>query len=139
MGAGTRPLLLEVDSTAAVNALVVWAVAESGLNPQHVGAHFNPCNTTWKTHTSTQFNSAGVQNYASYEAGLHAWNETIQLEYYSALRHQFRWDLGGRLAIIEAIIASPWGTKHIPESFNPDWADFAPLNLQAATPDSLSP
>ena len=115
--------------SAAVVALVLQAVAESGLDPHHLGARFNPANTTMRRDRSWNFNAVGVQNYPNYVQGLDAWEATIRLHYYSefldALRHS-----NNPGEIVDLLEASPWGTRNVPRDYQPKWARFTPLLLQ---------
>ena len=121
--------LLSVNNTNSRAALVLWQVAETGLDPHHLGARFNTCNTTMVQQGATLFNSAGVRNYRSYSDGLNAWYQTINLHYYDQLRSSMRSGTSLEL-ILRNIEASPWGTKHIPRHLTSDLESFAPLSLQ---------
>jgi hypothetical protein len=67
--------------------IVSWQVAES------TQASWNPLATTHRLNGSTDFNSVGVQNYASLAQGLQATKETID----------YGWDVYGYGAIIESL------------------------------------
>lgn len=53
------------------DSIISWIQAEGG------NARFNPLNTTQPWTGSTNYNSVGVQNYATYQDGLHATVKTI--------------------------------------------------------------
>lgn len=59
-----------------VRFLDEWQEYEGG------GAAFNPLNTTWKIPGSTDYNSAGVQNYDSAQQGTLATVKTLKDGYY---------------------------------------------------------
>lgn len=85
-------------------ALAAWAQAEGG------SARWNPFNTTQTAPGATSYNSIGVRNYPSLQAGIHATIQTLKNGYYTgilgALRHGH-----DPLAVARAIGASPWGTS----------------------------
>lgn len=101
------------DLLAGVNAqdtpgnevgVLAWMKAEGGT------AHFNPLNTTQHVAGSTSYNSAGVQNYPSHDAGVQATVQTLSNGKYAAILGALRGDSGPQ-AIASAIGRSPWGTN----------------------------
>jgi hypothetical protein len=86
-----------------VYALLAWMKAEGG------SAHFNPMNTTQKASGSTPYNSAGVQNYTSWNQGIQATVATLTNGSYGPVLAALRGDKGAQ-AIAQAVGASPWGT-----------------------------
>jgi hypothetical protein len=93
-------------------AVVAWETKEGGH--WNNDAKYNPLNTTWKLdgqNNPIKDNPAGVQAYASWEDGLRASVDTVQLNYYDALRAA----LAGSdpYAVSHALGASPWGTGQI--------------------------
>lgn len=65
---------------------VAWSLAETGHpTATYSGAAYNLLNTTQPEAGTTDFNSAGVKNYASYSQGVAATVTTLQNGYYPAL------------------------------------------------------
>jgi hypothetical protein len=90
---------------------LAWMLAESGTEPCNgsSGAHWNPLNTTWREPGSTNYNSAGVQNYPTEQAGIYATASTLRLSYYAELLHACR--VGAPLGHLANLLQhSPWGT-----------------------------
>lgn len=87
----------------AMVALVAWQRAEG------TAARFNPLATTHQMKGSTDFNSAGVQDYTSLAQGLKATAWTLGLDYYTEIRRQLEL-AESAAAILEAVADSPWGT-----------------------------
>lgn len=107
--------LLRIGPTRlAIDKLVAWQTGED------TEAAYNPLATTWG-HGSAgadDFNSAGVQNYATEQEGLLATLHTLQ----EPGAEGYGYDLIiGRLGtdcpiprFIEAVVGSAWGTKTLP-------------------------
>lgn len=73
-------------SAQVVGWMVAWSVAETGHpSGAYQGAAFNLLNTTQPATGTTDFNSIGVKNYASYAQGITATVQTVQNVYYPAL------------------------------------------------------
>jgi hypothetical protein len=109
--AGWRPRLLEAMGIpphhAAMAFLAAWQECEGGT------AAFNPLNTTERVPGSTDYNSAGVQNFPDEISGLAATLLTIRLHPYAIIRHSLaRRDLSAQQMV--ALCASSirvWGTN----------------------------
>ncbi len=86
-----------------VRALKAWALAE-GTKAQH-----NPLATTRRYANTTNFNSIGVKNYASYENGIAATIETLKNGRYPNILAAFAQGNSAE-AIGLAVAQSPWGT-----------------------------
>lgn len=89
--------------------LNAWQAAEGGT------ARFNPFNTTLPMQGASAYNSVGVRNYASPEAGIDATLRTLQGRY-----PHYNQILGGLQAgnvpwqsLAAQVEASPWGTHNI--------------------------
>lgn len=102
--------LLEL--AAPVNTHTLCAVS-AWLEGENTRARNNPLATTRKGHGGTPFNSAGVQNYPTFTAGMLATLETIRLKPYTKLLTEIRRGSSAH-AIVREILASPWGTKSLP-------------------------
>lgn len=112
-----RQLLLAATGTSeyhALNAVVAWMFAESGFAKCNgtSGAAFNPLNTTLKTKGALpdDWNSVGVRNYRSLQAGLDATISTLVEKQYANLRHVLSKPGVTTQECCEAIDDSPWGT-----------------------------
>lgn len=80
---------------------------------ENTEARFNPCATEFYLPGSTDFNSVGVRNYASWSQGIEGWLDTINLHYYDELRRQIRLRPFAReAAMMNALTKAPWGTFH---------------------------
>ena len=86
-----------------IRALKAWALAE-GTKAQH-----NPLATTRKFANTTNFNSVGVKNYASYEDGIAATIETLKNGRYPNILAAFAQGNSAE-AVGLAVAQSPWGT-----------------------------
>jgi len=107
------------DPTELTRALLCWAVEESGTDPQHTPARFNPLNDERKMPGSTDFNSAGVQNYDSLESGVNAVFSTLTSGLYKSLWLHMR---HGRVDSIRAAISySPWSGLPFEKYRIPEW------------------
>jgi hypothetical protein len=74
---------------------------------------FNPLNTTQGGYAGeTDLNSVGVKNYARWEDGIAACAKVIHNGLYAQVVYAFTARAGAQ-TIVDAITASPWGTRHI--------------------------
>lgn len=71
----TLGLLSSPHTQESYDFLAAWHVREDG---RFSGAEYNPLNTEWKMPGSTDFNSAGVQNFTSVTEGAEATARTLQ-------------------------------------------------------------
>ncbi len=85
-------------------ACFAWQAAEGG------SASWNPFNTTEPVPGASNFNSVGVKNYPSEEAGIDATAQTLLNGRYGPILAAFRQGQSG-LEVCRAVDASPWGTK----------------------------
>jgi hypothetical protein len=91
-------------STNNLKTMVCWAASE---NTQ---AQFNPWATTLQYEASTDFNEAGVKNYATYENGIAAFKATILNGLYDGILADLA--VSAPMAVTcSAIENSPWGSK----------------------------
>lgn len=97
-------------TNANVTALMAWMRAEGGH--WNNSAHYNPLNTTQKMSGATSMNSVGVKSYTSWEQGLQATVITLRNGYYGAILSQLK-SGGSAQGVANAVVNSPWGTKHI--------------------------
>lgn len=89
-----------------LDALVAWQSAEN------TEAAFNPLATTEGWANATDFNSAGVKDYASLDDGLAATKATLTNGLYGAVIASF--SMQQPAAVTGAAVdASPWGTKNV--------------------------
>lgn len=98
------------DTPATEAALIAWMASEG------TAATWNPFATTYRESgpyagTPLAGNSAGVQNYPSPEAGIHAFLSTLNAndQKYGPIQEAFA--RGNGKAAIQAIAASAWGSK----------------------------
>ena len=99
-----------------VQAVVSWEYAESGGG----GGMFNPLNTTLHWPGSgpiggdpNQNGGNPVQDYASYQDGIDANAQALlEPQYYSHVIAALQAGTDAQ-AVIDAVVTSPWGTKHI--------------------------
>ena len=99
-------------SPANLTFLAAWMTAESGPDsgsPTLAAARYNPLNTTMTEPGSWAYNSAGVQNYPTLQAGVTAAADTTKLPAYAGLRAALRTGTDP-LTAAQALAASPWGT-----------------------------
>jgi hypothetical protein len=96
-----------------VQAIYSWEIAESGQVPSP--AQFNPLNTTQDWPNATPFNwndGDPVKNYWCYSDGIAANAKAIRNGNYPAVLEAL--SIGDDAqAVVDAVIASPWGTRHI--------------------------
>lgn len=86
-----------------IRFLSAWRVAEGGQ------ATWNPFNTTWTGGASSWYNSVGVRNYPTREAGLAATLGTLRLRYYPDLRARLERDDPAEL-VAKSPNLKTWGT-----------------------------
>lgn len=91
-----------------VVALIAWACGENNSEDISTKAKWNPWDTEQKMSGSTDFNTAGVQNYPSMVIGLEAWNKTLHNGHYDKIIDCLL-DNADPQTTLEAIAASPWG------------------------------
>jgi len=110
--AGVDPGLWSVDllrllgapvTAENVRAISAWQQAEG------TSSRFNPLATTQWLASSSNANSVGVKNYASYEDGLNATVITLDNGYYPDILAALRSGTDA-MAVANAVAASPWGT-----------------------------
>jgi len=92
------------DTDPNVIGLLAWMKAEGG------SAKFNPMNTTQHAQGSTDYNSAGVQSYKTWDDGVNATVATLTNGRYGAVVDAIRGDRGPQ-AVAQAVGRSPWGTN----------------------------
>lgn len=99
-------------SPGIINALVQWAQSESGGTGNRAG--FNPFNSEQSYNGSTKFNSAGVQNYKSFDDGVNAWVANLkQSQWGPTLAGLLSGNLGSMEHASEAE-NSKWGAHPFP-------------------------
>lgn len=98
---------------AARRGLVIIMIAESGSEPcdGKTGARYNPLNTELFMPGSTRFNSAGVQNYTSFNAGVLATTLTLEDGFFADLDAVLANPLVRTKTVVEAWGDSAWGTS----------------------------
>lgn len=102
-----REILRGIGAPVKPNTMALiyaWRQAEGGR------AAYNPFNTTHKMTGSTDYNSVGVQNYATPTDGLRCTIKTLTNGKYDAVLKLLR-AAAPPEEVAKAIIASPWGTK----------------------------
>ena len=97
-------------SKANVTAVMAWMRAEGGH--WNNTAHYNPLNTTQRMSGASSMNSVGVKAYTSWEQGLQATVITLKNGYYRSILGAFK-NGSSASAVANAVVNSPWGTKHI--------------------------
>lgn len=97
----------DAQNTAAV---VAWEGAEGGH--WHNTATYNPLNTTQREPGSRSVNSVGVEAYTSWDQGLQATTTTLQNGAYAPILDALASGTDPQ-SVLDAIVASPWGTKSI--------------------------
>ena len=88
-------------------AMLAWMAGEG------TQARNNPLATTMRWPRATEFNAAGVKNYATLADGIMATSSTLRLAHYVAIRAQLSVGTSVQRVVV-AIEASPWGTQHVP-------------------------
>ncbi len=86
-------------------AWISWAQAEGG------NAKFNPLNTTLDTGVpgTTDYNSVGVKNYPTVDAGLKATAQTLKQQNFANILEHLRASSAPKLTL-RAVEHSQWGT-----------------------------
>lgn len=99
-----------------INWLVGWTLFETNAGS---GASYNLLNTTLRMPGSTNFNSAGVQNFVSFDQGIEANASTLANGFYgtifSALKNNLQNTLMTGTAVIDSEL-SKWGTGAVQRS-----------------------
>lgn len=104
-------------------ALVAWMVGEG------TKARNNPLATTRPYPRATNYNSVGVKHYATLRDGIAATVETLQKPAYAKIRAALATGKSVQ-AVTRAIVASPWGTQHVPwEPVNADIDAYAAIPI----------
>lgn len=110
-GFWAEQLLLELAApvnTHTIDAILAWMEGEG------TKARNNPLATTRPgVAGASNFNSAGVKNYPTFSLGMRATVATIGLVPYRKLLAEIRKGTSAH-AIAKLIVASPWGTQHVP-------------------------
>lgn len=83
---------------------VAWCAFENTM------ALNNPCATEKHYGNSYDFNSAGVQNYPTWQDGVDAWVLTIENGYYDNLLKVLRKSTSSPRAMLNALDNAPWGS-----------------------------
>lgn len=91
-------------------AVVAWEAAEGGN--WHNTAAFNPLNTTQPEPGARSVNSAGVKAYTSWDQGLVATTTTLHNGNYAPILDALASGTDPQ-SVLDAIVASPWGTTSI--------------------------
>lgn len=99
--------LLAINKPVGVNNLksvITWIASENS------GALFNPLDSTLQYEGSSDFNEAGVKNYATYEEGLQATKATILNGLYTGILGALEAN-ASPAETCSTIENSPWGSK----------------------------
>jgi hypothetical protein len=99
------------DFLGSLQALMGWMVAESGseLCDGHMGARFNPLNTTLRQPGSTNFNSVPVQNYPDWATGVHA--TVVSIQGFPRVAHVLASAGQTSVDVLWEVVGSQWGTS----------------------------
>jgi hypothetical protein len=100
-------------SDVIVSWLSTWSIFETAAGS---GAKFNLLNTTEKEQGSTDFNTAGVQNFVSFSQGVSANAVTLENGYYPNIVRALKNNDIGALTTISAAIdgeLAKWGTGRV--------------------------
>ena len=123
----TNDFLLDTLKGLGINNPNVYQLQLMQIWRQHEGgqAAWNPFNTTLNTFGSTQYNFVPVRNYPNRASGLQATIQTLKNGRYSniiiAIKNiKTQTDIN---KAIEAINASPWGSKILPANYTA-WKTF---------------
>src|SRR5580700_11414401 len=100
-------------TTNNVVSLAVWMESERAATLPPDGALNNPLDTTEGWPNSTDFNSAGVKNYATVDDGLSATQKTLFNGDYGSIIAAFKGSIAPSLTVVR-IAQSPWGSKPTP-------------------------
>jgi len=106
-GPWQRALLRAIGAPATasnIKFLNAWQRAEGG------GASFNPLNTTQHYAGASNFNTIGVKNYPSFEAGIQATAQTLLNGRYNSIVTGLRSGNMAPMRLAQAEAATPWGT-----------------------------
>lgn len=95
-------------SNSNLQVLYSWMYQESGGG----GGMWNPLNTTQQWTNTTDYNSSGVKNYASYQDGQAATVRVLHDNAYSQIVLEFHKGDSSN-GLIAAITSSIWGTKSL--------------------------
>jgi hypothetical protein len=111
---------LEIGRLGSFRATMAWMHAESAELPNSgvsgKGPKWNPLCTTQPWAGSTNYNSVGVRNYATFKDGVDATIETLTNGLYDELLDTMRVEGISAGAVCKAIAATPWsGTPPNPE------------------------
>lgn len=127
-GLFARELLRElgVPKTAKnMIAMIAWMEGEG------TKARNNPLATTMNHLHATNFNSAGVKNYASLADGILATLNTLRLPPYARIRTLLAKGTSVQ-HVAAAIEASPWGTQQVPwEPVNASVEEYAAIRIHS--------
>ncbi len=99
-------------------------------------AENNPLATTYDMGSfQSQFNSAGVKNYTSFDVGVQATHNTLALSYYTSIIDSLANErIGDRSAVVSAI--RTWGTTGFADTIANGWT---PLSGDVSAPPSEPP
>lgn len=93
-------------------ATLAWFHAESANLPNNgisgQGAKWNPLGTTIAWPNTTNYNSVGVKNFASFKDGVDATVKTLQLGPYVGVLQKMREEDVSAVSVLTAIADSPW-------------------------------
>ncbi len=127
-------------STSAENhvALVAWMESERSHNLPPNGAHWNPLDTTEPWNNASNFNSAGVKNYANEGDGLDATKATLFNGRYGRVVSAFKLSNNAN-AICQAVSQSPWGSHPADPLVNAVRANPAAYDVEIAPSTTPAP
>ena len=122
-----------------VLAVVAWGQSERSYILAAGGAKNNLLDTERRWPGSSNFNSAGVQNYATQADGIAATVATITNGLYSPLLAAIRTRCSADL-VCAAVCASPWGSKPTPAVLAAVRAAYGPIAgaLGVATDEAVA-
>lgn len=109
-GFWTEQFLLGLN--APVNNHTLYGIS-AWLEGENTKAKNNGLATTRIGYGGTDFNSAGVKNYPTFALGMQATIDTINRAPYKKLRAAIHAGVSAH-DIAAEIVASPWGTQHVP-------------------------
>ncbi len=133
-------------SRNVLDFVIGWTTAETNTNS---GAKFNLLNTEWREPDSTDFNSAGVQNFSSYKEGIDATVNTLKNGFYPDIVQALRWNndnalLGPNSAILNELNSWCGGCNYgngfvtLGQAHRNDPFDYGSAPAQAIVPPSPS-
>jgi hypothetical protein len=113
-GAWSDEFLAEIAAPTSVEnrvAMLTWIASERGYSEAPIAAAWNPLDTTMPRKGATDYNDAGVKNYASWDDGIGATVATIKIDGYGypAIIAAFRSNADAE-HIVRVIDASSWGS-----------------------------